>query len=73
MRNEALHRGVTNMHTITSELMTRKDVCQLFKVSLPTVLRLEAAGKLTPVRLGAGSVRHRKSDVEKFITESITV
>ena len=32
----------------------------------------EQAGKLPAIRLGAGSVRYRKSDVERFVTESIT-
>jgi len=52
--------------TITKELLTRKDVMALFSVSQPTVIRLEAAGKLTPVRIGR-SVRYRKSDIERLI------
>ena len=55
------------MPTITDELLTRKDLMQLFKVSQPTVLRLEASGKLPAVRIGAGTVRYRRTDVEAFL------
>jgi excisionase family DNA binding protein len=51
------------------ELLTRKDVAELFQVSTITVIRLENDGKLPAIRLGAGSVRYRKSDVEKFLQE----
>jgi len=50
------------------ELLTRKDVAELFQVSTLTVIRLENDGKLPAIRLGAGSVRYRKSDVEALIT-----
>ena len=46
--------------TITKELLTRKDLMELFQVSQPTIIRLEAAGKLTPVRIGT-RVRFRVS------------
>jgi len=72
MRQEKLYNGVKNMNTITNELMTRAQVAQLFQVTPHTVLRLENAGKLPALRLGAGSVRYRRTDVEKFIAESIT-
>lgn len=72
MRSEKLFHGITAMPTITDELLTRQDVARLFKVSPLTVIRLEAAGKLPAVRIGAGSVRYRKSDVEKLIQDSIT-
>jgi excisionase family DNA binding protein len=55
------------MSTITEEFLTRKDVAKLFQVSTLTVIRLEAAGKLPAVRLGAGTVRYRRSDIERFI------
>ena len=59
------------MSTITEELLTRKDVAKLFQVSTLTVIRLEAAGKLPAVRLGAGTVRYRKSDIERFIANPL--
>jgi excisionase family DNA binding protein len=55
------------MTTITEELLTRADLMKLFQVSQPTIIRLEASGKLQAIRLGAGSVRYRKSDIERFI------
>ena len=73
MHNEKLYEGVKNMPTVTDELLTRKDVCRIFKISLQSVIRLENSGKLPAVRLGAGSVRYRRSDVEKFITDSISL
>ena len=58
------------MNTITEELMTRGDVAKLFKVSRLTVIRMEKAGKLPALRIGAGSVRYRKADVEAFLTRA---
>ena len=60
------------MPTITSELMTRRQVAELFQVSQLTVIRMEQDGKLQAIRLGAGSVRYRRSEVEKFISNSIS-
>jgi excisionase family DNA binding protein len=71
MRSEALHRGAIKMPQVTSELMTRKQVAQLFQVSPLTIIRLEQAGKLPAVRLGAGSIRYRHADVLNFIAKSI--
>ena len=51
------------------ELLTRKDVAELFQVSTLTIIRLENDGKLPAIRLGAGTVRYRKGDVEKFLQE----
>lgn len=70
MRNEKLHHGITAMPTITDELLTRADVARLFKVSPLTVIRLEAAGKLPALRIGAGSVRYLRSDVARFIEQA---
>jgi excisionase family DNA binding protein len=61
------------MSTVTTELLTRKQVAALFQVSPLTVIRLEDAGKLPALRLGAGSVRYKRSDVEKFISNAVTV
>ena len=61
MRQERIYTGVKNMSTVTEQLLTRKQIAALFQVS-----------PLPAIRLGAGSVRYRKSDVERFVTESIT-
>ena len=72
MRNEVLHHGVKAMPMQTTEaLLNRKQTAALFGVSTQTIIRLENAGKLPVVRIGAASVRYRRSDVEKFITESM--
>ena len=71
MYQENVYQGVAAMPAVTDELLTRKDVCRLFKVSLQSVIRMEKSGELPAVRLGAGSVRYRRSDVLAFITRSI--
>jgi predicted DNA-binding transcriptional regulator AlpA len=53
-----------------SELLTRRQLTALFQVSLPTLLRWQDAGKLLPVRLGAGTVRYRRADIESLITDA---
>jgi excisionase family DNA binding protein len=73
MYNEKLKAGAKAMPTVTETLLTRKQVAELFQVSQPTIIRLQAAGKLPAVVLGAGSIRYRKSDVEKLIQDSTAV
>jgi excisionase family DNA binding protein len=70
MRQEKLYLGAKAMPQVTEQLMTRKDVAKLFQVSPLTIIRLETAGKLPAVKLGAGSIRYRRIDVERFIAES---
>jgi len=73
MRPEKLFTGAKAMPTVTEALMTRKQVAALFGVSTITIIRLQESGKLPAVRIGAGSIRYRRSDVEQFIAKSITV
>jgi excisionase family DNA binding protein len=72
MRPEKLYLGAKAMPTIPEALLTRKQVAALFQVSTLTVIRLQEAGKLPAVTLGAGSIRYRRADVEAFIAASIT-
>ena len=72
MRNEKLHHGAKAMPTVTTELLTRKQIAALFQISTQTIIRMENDGKLPALRLGAGSVRYRRIDVEKLIQESVT-
>jgi excisionase family DNA binding protein len=72
MRSEKLYAGVAAMPTITDELLTRTDVARICKCSVLTVIRLEQSGKLEVLRLGAGSVRIRRSSLEKFLNASVT-
>ena len=53
--------------TINKELFTRKDIAELCQVSPLTVIRWEQSGKLPAMRLGAGSVRYKRADVENFL------
>jgi excisionase family DNA binding protein len=66
MRNEKLFTGARNMQTVTDELMSRRDVAQLFRCSPMTIIRMESAGTLTPVRIGK-LVRHKRADIAGFI------
>jgi excisionase family DNA binding protein len=52
------------------ELLTRRDLCELFQVSLSTVIRWERSGKLPVVRLGAGLPRYRRSEVDNLIASA---
>ncbi len=72
MRAEKRHKGVQNMPTITESLLTRKQVAAIFQVVPQTVIRLENAGKLPAVRLGAASVRYRREDVQAYIESCLT-
>jgi predicted site-specific integrase-resolvase len=67
MRDTNLKQGVKNMELIKGEFLTRADLCRLFKITLPTVLRWEKAGRLHPVHIGPGSVRHKRTDIETLI------
>jgi excisionase family DNA binding protein len=73
MRTEKLKKGIQNMPTVTTELLTRKQVASLFQISVLSVIRMEQDGKLPAVRLGAGTVRYKRSTVEKFINDALTV
>ena len=50
-------------------LATRREACDLLKISMSTLERWERQGKLTPVRLSPGVVRYRRSDLERLIGE----
>jgi excisionase family DNA binding protein len=66
-RLEHILTGARNFMTITKELLTRKDIAELCQVSALTVIRWEQSGKLPAIRLGAGSVRYKRADVEAFL------
>lgn len=56
------------MKNVNSELLTRKQIAELFQVSLSTVIRMEKRGILPVVRLGlVASPRYKRSDVEALI------
>ena len=72
MRPEKAFNGTRNLPSVTDELLTRQQVCKLCQVSVQTVIRLEESGALPALRLGAGSVRIRRSDLERFLENCIT-
>lgn len=55
------------MSTVTDELLTYRQVARIFAVSTLTVRRWAQAGELPSLRLGAGTIRFRRSDVNAFI------
>jgi excisionase family DNA binding protein len=61
------------MQSNTKEFLTRKDLCQLFQISLSTVIRWQESGKLPVHRFGAGSPRYKRSDVEALISAASQV
>jgi predicted DNA-binding transcriptional regulator AlpA len=51
-----------------SLLLSAPDVARLLRVSVATVWRMRSAGRLPPaVRVSAGAIRWRRSDIEKFV------
>jgi excisionase family DNA binding protein len=53
-----------------SELLSRRDIAALFQCSTLTVIRMEQAGTLTPVRIGK-LVRHRREDVQAYLDNQL--
>ena len=51
------------------EFMTRKEVCQLLKISLSTIIRWEKQGILKAYRPGGKKVLYRREDIEKIFQE----
>lgn len=52
---------------ISEELLSVKEMCELFKVSRVTIYNWTKSGYLSPIKLGA-TVRYRKSDIKKLIS-----
>ena len=54
----------------TTGLMSSKEVCQLLKVSLPTLWRWNKAGFLVPLKIGKGkySLKYKPEDVNRILT-----
>jgi len=61
------------METMTNELLTRKQVCQLLQVCQSTVIRMEQAQQLHPIRIGRSGkcVRHLRSEIQALCQQSI--
>jgi excisionase family DNA binding protein len=54
------------MTTNEASVLTRKEAAALFRVSTKTLERWEAAGILTPIRIGV-NVRYRREDVQALL------
>lgn len=54
------------MEATTELLMTKADLVEKLRISLPTINRLIRSGRLPSVNIGR-SVRFRREDVEQFI------
>ena len=69
MRRLNLHYGKENTNTVTDELLTRKDLAQIFRVTEQTIVLWEKAKMFAALRLGT-RVRYRRQDVDRFITQA---
>ena len=58
---------------MTENFLTRRELAETFACSVGTIRRWEQAGKLKPIKLGAGTVRFRKADVETFLAAAAEV
>ena len=52
-----------------NELLDRKAVCKLLKITLPTLSKLQNEGKLKALIVG-GSYRYYKKDIDNFLQGS---
>ena len=50
-------------------LLTRREACDLLKISLSTLERWERTNRLTPIRLSPGVIRYKRTDIERLIEE----
>jgi len=67
MRNEHIKTAARNMHAVQDELLSRREISELFKISQMTVIRMEQRGDLKPIRVGLRSIRYRASDVRELL------
>ena len=51
------------------EILTRKDIMELFGISLSTVIRWEKQGILKPIKLTPRKVVYRREDIENLLRE----
>jgi predicted DNA-binding transcriptional regulator AlpA len=54
------------MNTSADQILTRRELARHFKVSVSSVKRWEASGRLSPLKIGPRLVRYRLSDVIAF-------
>lgn len=52
---------------LTKEFYTRKEIMELFGISLSTVIRLEKKGELTAIHITPRKIVYDRSDLQKLI------
>lgn len=62
----APHLSNSPPEKLSEKLLDRKSVCELLKISLPTIAKLQREGKIRGVIVG-GAYRYKKADVLAFI------
>lgn len=50
-------------------LLTRREACDLLKISLSTLERWERDGRLVPLRMSPAVIRYRRSDITRLIED----
>jgi excisionase family DNA binding protein len=75
--SEAIQKEITLLtpsllpkNQISEEFLTRKEVCEILKISFPTLDRLAKNTTLLPYRINS-QIRYKKSEVETCLTASI--
>ncbi|MCD6143670.1 helix-turn-helix domain-containing protein [Thermococcus sp.] len=51
------------------EILTRKEIMELFGISLSTVIRWEKQGILKPIKLSPRKIVYKKEDIERLLEE----
>ena len=51
------------------EILTRKEIMELFGISLSTVIRWEKQGILRPIKLSPRKIVYKKEDIEQLLEE----
>jgi len=54
---------------IESNLLTRKEVCKILRVSYPTLKRWADSGVISSIKIG-GTVRYEKAEIQRLLTNS---
>lgn len=52
-----------------ARLLTVQETASLLKVHRRTLERWERSGQLVPIRLGPGTVRYRREDIDRFLAQ----
>ena len=56
--------------TETKELLTTRDICELFGITARTVMEWRKNGVLKPIRIGRKSIYYKSEDIRELIGAS---